>query len=128
MAVKPAEPQAVVIFGASGDLARRKLLPAFFHLYVEGLLPRGFAIVGYARSQLTDEEFRDRAREAIREFGRCDPSGEEWAGFAGILSYLPGEFDSERSTEHLRERLEEIDHEPGRDGGRFYYWATPPEV
>src|SRR5947209_2765276 len=66
----PLPPQAVVIFGASGDLTRRKLLPAFFHLFVEGLLPKGFALVGFATTKLSNEEFRERARAAIREFAK----------------------------------------------------------
>ncbi len=126
MALKPADPQAVVLFGASGDLTRRKLLPAFFHLFAEGLLPRGFAIVGYARSELSDDEFRDRARQAIAEFGRCDPSGDDWEDFERLLSYLPGEFDSELAMDHLRTHLERIDRDRGTNGGRFYYCATPP--
>jgi len=128
VAIKPAEPQAVVLFGASGDLARRKLLPAFFHLFVEGLLPQGFAIVGYARTQEEEDEFRDRAREAVQEFGRADVSSDEWSEFSSLLTYVPGEFDSELSMDHLRERLEEIDRERGTNGGRFYYCATPPAV
>jgi len=125
MAIKPAEPQAVVIFGASGDLTKRKLLPAFYHLFVERLLPEGFAIVGYARTELTDQEFRDRARQAIREFGRTDPAGEEWEEFQKRLSYVPGEFDAERAMERLREHLEWADRALGTAGGRFYYCATP---
>src|SRR5205823_6259036 len=101
MAIKPAEPQAVVIFGASGDLTRRKLLPAFYHLFVEGLLPHGFAIVGYARTEMSDEQFHELAAEAVKGFGRCDPSGEEWDDFVKRLSYVPGEFDSENAMEHL---------------------------
>ncbi len=127
MAIKPAEPQAVVIFGASGDLTRRKLLPAFFHLFVEGMLPEGLAIVGYARTEMTDDEFRARARESVAEFGKCDP-GDEWDEFSGRLSYVPGEFDSELAMEHLREHLEEIDRTKGTNGGRFYYAATPPQA
>src|SRR5207253_291598 len=69
MAIKPAEPQAIVIFGASGDLTRRKLLPAFYHLFVEGLLPEGVAIVGYARTEQTDEGFQERAWQAVKDFG-----------------------------------------------------------
>src|SRR5205823_2634995 len=103
--LKPPEPQAVVIFGASGDLTRRKLLPAFWHLFVEGLLPDGFAIVGYARTEMTDEQFREAAHAAIGEFGRADPTGERWNEFASRLSYLTGEFESENAMEHLRERL-----------------------
>jgi glucose-6-phosphate 1-dehydrogenase len=126
VAVKPAEPQAVVIFGASGDLTRRKLLPAFFHLFMEGLLPRGFAIVGYARTEMTDRDFRDRARDAVKEFGRTDLVDEDWEEFADRLVYVPGEFDSELAMEHLRERLDAIDRDVGTAGNRFYYCATPP--
>jgi glucose-6-phosphate 1-dehydrogenase len=126
MAVKPPEPQAVVIFGASGDLTRRKLLPAFYHLFVEGLLPQGFAIVGYARTPMTDEQFQDHARQAVAEFGRCKPQGEEWEEFRRRLSFVPGEFASERAMEHLREHLEWTDRTQGTAGGRFFYCATPP--
>jgi len=126
MVVKPPEPQAVVIFGASGDLTRRKLLPAIYHLFVEGMLPQGFALVGYARSELSDEEFRQRARESIQEFGKVDRRGEDWDEFAKRLSYLAGEFDSERAMEHLRDHLEQIDATWGTEGRRFYYCATPP--
>jgi glucose-6-phosphate 1-dehydrogenase len=128
MAVKPADPHAVVIFGASGDLTRRKLLPAFYHLFVEGLLPQGFAIIGYARSELTDEEFHKRARDAIQEFGRGDVAGEEWEEFQSRIFYLCGEFDSEMAMEQLRERLEWADRDLGTNGGRFYYCATPPDA
>jgi glucose-6-phosphate 1-dehydrogenase len=126
MAMKPADPQAVVIFGASGDLTRRKLIPAFYHLFVEGLLPDGFAIVGYARSQMSDDRFREVARDSIREFARTDPGGEQWDEFARRLSYLAGEFDSEMAMEHLREHLERVDRDLRTEGGRFYYCATPP--
>jgi glucose-6-phosphate 1-dehydrogenase len=124
--LKPAAPQAIVIFGASGDLTKRKLLPAFFHLYAEGLLPHGFAIVGYARTQMNDAQFHEYARSAVAEFGKALPSGELWQDFTQHLSYVAGEFDSELAMEHLRKRLEEIDRTLGTQGGRFYYCATPP--
>jgi glucose-6-phosphate 1-dehydrogenase len=126
MAIKPADPQAVVIFGASGDLTRRKLLPAFYHLFIEGLLPEGFAIVGYARTEMTDDEFHDRASRSIQEFSRCDVTGEEWEEFSKRLFYIPGEFDGEMAMDHLREHLEWTDRTLGTNGGRFYYCATPP--
>jgi glucose-6-phosphate 1-dehydrogenase len=126
MPIKPADPQTVVIFGASGDLTRRKLLPAFYHLFVGGLLPARFAIVGYARTEMTDAEFVDRAADAVRTLGRVEPSGEEWDEFAKLLSYVPGDFVSELAMEHLREHLEEVDRTRGTQGGRFYYCATPP--
>src|SRR3989442_12826081 len=118
--MKPPDPQVVVIFGASGDLTKRKLLPAFFHLFKEGLLPGGFAVVGYARTPMSDAEFRRRAREAVAEFGRCKPD-EDWEEFEGLLSYISGEFASELAMEHLREHLEMLDRERGTGGGRFYY-------
>ena len=128
MAIKPPDPQAVVIFGASGDLTKRKLLPAFYHLFAEGLLPQGFAIVGYARSKLTVEEFHQRARDAVGEFGRCEVTDEEWAEFSKRLSYVSGEFDSEMAMEKLREHLQATDRDQGTNGGRFYYCATPPDA
>jgi glucose-6-phosphate 1-dehydrogenase len=126
MAMKPADPQAVVIFGASGDLTKRMLLPAFYHLFMGGLLPQGFAIVGYARTNFSDEEFQEHARRSIKEFGRSDPGGEEWEEFRKRLSYVAGEFDSEGAMDHLREHLESTDRDLGTDGGRFFYCATPP--
>ncbi|MGH2573765.1 MAG: glucose-6-phosphate dehydrogenase [Actinomycetota bacterium] len=126
VAFKPAEPQAVVVFGASGDLARRKLLPAFYHLFMGGMLPEGFALVGYARTTMTDEEFQEHARRSVEESGRCDPAGEEWENFRRRLSYVPGAFDSEGAMEHLREHLERTDRAFGTEGRRFYYCATPP--
>src|SRR5215471_15284765 len=108
-AIKPADPHAVVIFGASGDLTKRKLLPAIWHLFQEGLLPQGFAVVGYARSAMTDEGFREHAGEAVKEFAKTDPVGEEWEDFSRRLFYVQGEFESELAMERLRERLEEAD-------------------
>ncbi len=126
--IKPAHPQAVVIFGASGDLARRKLLPAFFHLFLEGLLPQGFGIVGYARTEMSDDEFRDYAADAVREFGKVDPAGDEWEEFQKRLAYTAGEFDSEGAMQGLHDRLDACDRHLGTEGGRFYYCSTPPAV
>jgi glucose-6-phosphate 1-dehydrogenase len=126
MAIKPADPQAVVIFGASGDLTKRKLLPAFYHLFVEGLLPHGFAIVGYSRTSMSDEEFREEAKRSVQEFARTDVAPEEWSEFRRRLSYIPGEFASEGAMEQLREHLDWTDREQGTAGGRFFYCATPP--
>jgi glucose-6-phosphate 1-dehydrogenase len=121
-------PQAVVIFGASGDLTRRKLLPAFYHLHVEGLLPKQLAIIGFARTEWSDEAFREHAQRSIREFGRADPSGETWDSFAEHLRYFQGEFAEKGSFEPLVDYLEQIDHEFGTKEQRFFYCATPPEV
>jgi glucose-6-phosphate 1-dehydrogenase len=125
---KDLEPQAIVIFGASGDLTGRKLLPAFYHLFLRGLLPKGFAIAGYARTVWTDEEFREHAHDNVMKFSPHAPEGEVWHDFAGHLSYLAGEFDDEGAMDHLVKHLEDIDARFGTQGGRFFYAATPPAV
>jgi glucose-6-phosphate 1-dehydrogenase len=122
--LEPPEPTAIVIFGASGDLTKRKLLPALYHLFLEGLLPARFAIVGYARSPMSDEDFRTLALEATNTFGRCDPDDEAWHEFAPRLSYVAGEFGDQGAMGGLREHLEALDGEMRR----FYYCATPPEA
>jgi glucose-6-phosphate 1-dehydrogenase len=128
VALKPADPQAIVIFGASGDLTRRKLLPAFWHLFVEGLLPQGIAIVGLARIEMNDDQWKEYAHQQVKQFAREEPAGEQWDEFAKRLSYITGEFASDSAMEQLRERLEWCDENMGTSGGRFYYCATPPSA
>ena len=125
-AVRRAAPQAIVIFGASGDLTKRKLLPAFFHLYLEGLLPERFAIVGYARTEFSDEGFREHAREAVGKFGKRSPDGQVWMDFAKHLAYVTGEFSDAGAMNHVAEDLVDIDASHGTEGNRFFYCATPP--
>jgi glucose-6-phosphate 1-dehydrogenase len=121
-------PQAIVIFGASGDLTRRKLLPAFYHLFLQGLLPEGFVILGYARTEMDDEGFRAHAREAIATFGRRPPEGQAWASFAEHLEYVTGEFADPGAMDHVAEELRRADARHGTGGGRFFYAATPPSA
>ena len=120
--------QAVVIFGASGDLTRRKLLPAFYHLFLQGLLPKGFVIVGYARTSCTDEQFRELAHESVRRFGRHAPDGEVWSDFANHLHYVTGEFADPGAMDHIVHELERVDAEHGTQGNRFFYAATPQDA
>jgi glucose-6-phosphate 1-dehydrogenase len=119
------EPAAFVIFGATGDLAQRKLLPAIYNLAVRGLLPNRFAVVGYARSKMTDDEFRAFARSAVERFSRTPVDGHFWDAFAGVLHYESGSFDDEAAFEALGERLERIDAGHGTDRNRVYYLSTP---
>jgi glucose-6-phosphate 1-dehydrogenase len=126
--VEPPEPITIVIFGASGDLTRRKLLPALFHLFHEGMLPSSFGVVGYARTELTDDAFREQAGAAVSEYGRCEVESDTWGEFAKHLSYVPGDFKSEGAFAHLRERLNDVDRTMGTGGRRLYYCATPPEA
>jgi glucose-6-phosphate 1-dehydrogenase len=122
------EPQAVVIFGATGDLSRRKLLPAFFDLFLQGLLPDGFAIVGYSRTEMTDDDFRDVAGQSIGTHSRHPASGGVWNDFARHLSYVTGAFTEPMAMKHLVEHLEHVDEEHGTGGGRFFYTSTPASV
>jgi glucose-6-phosphate 1-dehydrogenase len=126
--VAPPDPTAVVIFGASGDLTHRKLLPALYHLFHEGLLPASFGIVGYARTEMTDDGFREMARESVEKYGRCEVEGETWDEFARGLFYVAGEFTDEGAMAHLREDLENLDRSRGTEGRRLFYCATPPEA
>jgi glucose-6-phosphate 1-dehydrogenase len=126
--VAPPEPHAIVIFGASGDLTHRKLLPALYHLFHEGLLPASYGIVGYARTEMSDDGFREMARGAVEKFGRCEVVTETWDEFARGLFFVAGEFDSEGAMAHLREHLEELDRHRGTEGRRLFYCATPPEA
>ncbi len=121
-------PQAVVIFGASGDLTRRKLLPAFYHLFLEGLLPRGFAITGYALDDWSDAEFREHAHESVNQFGGHVPEGEVWEDFSEHLTYLSGNFDDADAFTRLRDHLEEVDSQHATGGNRYFHTATPSSV
>ena len=121
------EPHVIVVFGANGDLARRKLLPALFHLYQEGLLPDRFSIIGSSRSRLTDDEFRDFAHGAVDEFCKCDAHGDEWAHFASRLSYVPSDFSS-ASAGSLRDAVAKADADLGGEARRLFYLAVPPSA
>ncbi len=125
MALEPPAAQAIVIFGASGDLAQRKILPALYNLYRDGLLPERHAIVGYSRSDLGDDGFRAEARAAIQEHSRTPLDEEAWRHFAETLSYVSGGFDGPDGFARLAARLDQLDAK-GCDAGRLYYLATPP--
>ena len=123
------EPFTLVIFGASGDLANRKLLPAVFGLFADGLLPREFDIVGYARTPKTDEEFRAETREAVLRSPRAKSlTDEAWAGFAGRLHYISGQYDDAASFRSLASRLDALAAGQKRPSNCLFYLATPPNV
>src|SRR5712691_2025652 len=114
---------AIVLFGATGDLAKRKLLPGLFHLAVSGLLPERYRIVGTSRRALTDDEFRALAREAVEEFGRREATAESWDEFEQLLSYASS--DTGEAGE-LAEAVERAEAEIGGDAQRLYYLSVPP--
>jgi glucose-6-phosphate 1-dehydrogenase len=125
---KPAaQPAALVIMGASGDLTQRKLMPAFHTLGCEGLLPAGTHVVGVARSQLSDAEFRRHLSGGVEEYARHDHFVcQQWRNFQGKVSYLAGEYDDPDTYRRLAQKLVSLDAEAGTAGNRLFYLAVPP--
>jgi glucose-6-phosphate 1-dehydrogenase len=125
---RTAEPCAVVIFGASGDLAKRKLIPALYRLVQERLLPAEFAIVGLGRTAMTDEEFRQRMRQAVLEFSEAKSVDEEvWRSFAAGMQFLPSNIENAECYTELARILEQVDRERGTQGNRLFYLSVAPE-
>jgi glucose-6-phosphate 1-dehydrogenase len=125
----PDEAFALVIFGASGDLTQRKLVPALWTLFATRTLPEPFAIVGTGRTELSDEAFRDKMKASVREFARVRiPSDQVWQRFAAHLHYLPGDPTGPELYGRLREMLEDIERRRGGAANRLYYLSTPPSL
>jgi glucose-6-phosphate 1-dehydrogenase len=120
--------QALVIFGASGDLTRRKILPALYNLFYDTCLPERFAVVGFARSGWDDDTFRKHARVSVEEFSRRELDEGKWKAFAELLHYVPGSFDAEGSFDALEQELAGFDRAHGTEANRLYYCATPPST
>jgi glucose-6-phosphate 1-dehydrogenase len=126
VALEPPEPQAIVVFGASGDLARKKILPALYNLGREGLLPQRSTIIGYAFSEWDDDAFRGHARACVEEFSRTPVDEGVWKSFADSMSFVSGGFDDPDAIRRLGEALDQADDRSGTEGGRLFYLATPP--
>ena len=124
-----ADPCAVILFGASGDLAKRKVIPAMYDLAQYKSLGERYAIIGFARTPMADDSFRSMTGEAaktISEVGPIDPA--KWNEFAANLHYLPGDYADQNAFAQLAKRLAEIDAEKNLGGNRLFYLSTPPEV
>jgi glucose-6-phosphate 1-dehydrogenase len=123
------DPCILVLFGITGDLAHRKLLPALYDLYVERRLPPNFTVVGFARRDLNDDTVREGARESVEKFGRHKPSQRPavWDSFAQGLFYVQSNFDDPEGYKKLAARLTEVDRERDTQGNRLYYLSAPPE-
>jgi len=121
-------PCALVVFGASGDLTRRKLIPALYALWVQRYLPGGFAVVGVARRPMSDDEFREHVRKGIEEFARLPIEEAEWREFAATLRYLHGDYGDPATYQRLRELLAQLAAEQGTGGNALFYLGTPPSA
>jgi len=123
------DPCNIVFFGASGDLFKRMLLPAMYNLRLGGILPENFGIIGFSRSTLSQEEFRETGRASIAEFSRSGPAHDTlWNDFSSRMSYVGGEFDDIETFYALRRILEENDEKLGTQANRLFYLSTPPSV
>jgi len=121
------EPCALVIFGATGDLTHRKLVPALYNLAHEGQLPSSFAVVGFARRPKTNDEFRAELQQGVREFSRFSPINPAvWDAFAQGVYYHRSEFGDDKGYDSLGKTLEQIDRTHGTAGNRLFYLATAP--
>ena len=123
------EPCAVVIMGATGDLARRKLIPSLYNLACDHLLPHGFAVVGFSRQDRERADFRAEMRQSVDKFSRYAPiNADIWNSFAEGLYFEQADFADLECYRRLDDCLRRVDEERGTNGNRIYYLATPPTV
>ncbi len=120
-------PCVLVIFGAAGDLTKRKLIPALYNLKQSNLLPDSFAVIGVARAEMNDEEFRRRLSDEIGEFATDHVDPQDWKWLEERLYYLSGDFDDNQTFVRLKELLSKVDAERNTQGNYFFYLATTPD-
>src|SRR5260370_13269814 len=121
-----APPCVMVIFGAAGDLTKRKLIPALYNLEESKLLPENFAVIGVARAEMNDEEFRRRLGDEIREFATDDIDSQIWHRLEDRLFYLSGDFSDDQTYSRLQQLLSKTDNERHTQGNYLFYLATAP--
>ncbi|GAB4173410.1 MAG: glucose-6-phosphate dehydrogenase [Terrimicrobiaceae bacterium] len=121
------EPCSLVIFGATGDLTHRKLIPALYNLAEDGALPHSINVIGFARRDKTDDIFRTELGEAVRKFSRQSVDDQLWDNFSSSLFYHRSEFDNLSGYESLARRLDEMDASRGTRSNRLFYLAAAPD-
>ncbi len=120
-------PCAIVIFGASGDLSRRKLLPSLYRLFYERRISQNFAVIGSSRTPMSDEQFREKMRESVSKFLEDAPFDEDvWKSFAQTLFYVPGDMNKPESYEDIRKKLDEVEKSHQTAGNVLFYLSTQP--
>ena len=120
-------PCSLVIYGASGDLTHRKLVPALFDLYEKHLLPASFSLIGISRSKITDEDFKKGLKEALKQ-SEPQLSDSLWDSFSQNFHYVAGGYDDAKTYHALSQLLDKMDKENGTAGNRIFYLSTPPNV
>ncbi|MEC5174892.1 MULTISPECIES: glucose-6-phosphate dehydrogenase [Chryseobacterium] len=123
---KSLRPTTVIIFGATGDLAKRKLFPAFYNLYIDGRMPKGFNILALGRAENTDEDFKNYVKENLENFSRKKLTQEDWAGFQAHITYFRHQLDQEDSYADLQKKLKNFDTIYGTRANRLFYLSIGP--
>jgi glucose-6-phosphate 1-dehydrogenase len=123
---KIAGPCSLIIFGVTGDLARKKLMPAVYDLANRGLLPPGFSLVGFARREWADQDFAAIVHDAVRENSRTEFREEVWQQLAEGFRFVPGDFGDDAAFDQLRRTVEELDRARGTGGNHAFYLSIPP--
>ena len=123
---KVAGPCGMVIFGVTGDLARKKLMPAIYDLANRGLLPPGFSLVGFARRDWADQDFAKVVHDAVKEHARTEFREEVWNQLAEGFRFVPGDFDDDQAFDHLRQTIDDLDRLRGTGGNHAFYLSIPP--
>ncbi|MCU1415016.1 MAG: glucose-6-phosphate dehydrogenase [Microbacteriaceae bacterium] len=122
-----AGPSALVIFGVTGDLARKKLMPAVYDLANRGLLPPGFGLVGFARRDWVDQDFAQVVHDSVAKYARTPFDEAVWNQLAEGIRFVQGEFDDDKAFEELKKTLEELDRTRGTMGNHAFYLSIPPK-
>ena len=126
MTLQPPSPQAIVVFGASGDLTKKRILPALYNLAADGLLPSSYLVIGYSSSDWSDESFVAHARGSIEQHSRTPLDERVWDEFATHLRYVSGSFEDPEGMKRLGAALEDADRNHGCATSRLFYLAVPP--
>ena len=121
-----AGPCVLVIFGVTGDLSRKKLMPAVYDLANRGMLPPGFGLVGFARRDWKDQDFAKEVHDAVKEHARTPFREEVWEQLLEGIRFVPGTFDSDESFEKLKDTINELDEARGTGGNHAFYLSIPP--
>ncbi|WP_121251302.1 glucose-6-phosphate dehydrogenase [Nocardioides ferulae] len=121
-----AGPCGMVLFGVTGDLSRKKVMPAIYDLANRGLLPPGFSLVGFARRDWADQDFAQIVHDAVKANARTEFREEVWEQLSEGLRFVPGNFDDDEAFDTLRRTVEELDQQRGTDGNHAFYLAIPP--
>jgi glucose-6-phosphate 1-dehydrogenase len=123
-----AGPSSLIIFGVTGDLSRKKLMPAVYDLANRGLLPPGFALVGFARRDWENEDFEKVVYDSVKQYARTPFEDEVWEQLAQGVRFVSGEFDDDAAFERLKQTVDELDRDRGTMGNHAFYLSIPPKA